>query len=649
MRQLHDKHLADLRRSGIRESSFEACGLYSADAEAVRAISGMNVGPGLVFPYPETEGETGRRLERIKLDHPSVGADGKTMKYASPRRECYPEANRLYICALLDREILSDPTVELFITEGEKKAIKACQDGFPTIGLSGVWNWKAKDESGRSRPIEDLGIVDFRDRSVGIVFDSDAASNEQVRRAERALMEELACRGARPFIVRLPAPGRNERAAFGAKFGLDDLLVARGPKELRYLVEWSRNPLPLGCRSVTVLEYQPLRERPWLIDGIWKVGDCGFFAGAPKTKKSLLSLDLAIAVATGQSFLGRETTKGYVIIADEETNYQEFRVRLEQLAAGRGLALSDLDRISFLEKGKLRLDTPASVQDLHALCALTEPTLLVIDPFVRMHEMDENSSQDVAPMLGRLRQVSNAYGLSIVVVHHAKKNSTGSIADFMRGSGDMYGWLDAAILFAADDDQVQLRFAYRYGAAAADIVIRLDSQPGQLRWDLNREVDPEESVDAALRDERRLLVALAEGPMKKTEVREFLKRSGAYSSALIDSLVDRQLVLVEKAESTGGRPAEMVALTDLGRDFLSDDLSSPKGEQEVLKSESEDFVPGGPCSRGVAFSDSASALAGSRYVKKAPNGVVEGLGAGAGPGTGEVNGDDGRASEEEAQ
>ena len=39
------------------------------------------------------------------------------------------------------RAILSNPNIEIAITEGEKKAACLTQNGISTIGLGGVWSW----------------------------------------------------------------------------------------------------------------------------------------------------------------------------------------------------------------------------------------------------------------------------------------------------------------------------------------------------------------------------------------------------------------------------------------------------------------------------------------------------------------------------
>jgi len=51
---------------------------------------------------------------------------------------------RLYLPPFLRwNSLLKDEETPLYITEGEKKAARACKDGIPCIGLGGVWNWRA--------------------------------------------------------------------------------------------------------------------------------------------------------------------------------------------------------------------------------------------------------------------------------------------------------------------------------------------------------------------------------------------------------------------------------------------------------------------------------------------------------------------------
>ncbi|HEX9710121.1 MAG TPA: AAA family ATPase, partial [Candidatus Thermoplasmatota archaeon] len=125
-----------------------------------------------------------------------------------------------------DRAALADPRVPLWLTEGEKKALKGCQEGLCCVAVPGVWSWKTRDARDRSVPIADLDAIAWRGRIVFLVFDSDLATKPQVRLAEFALARELQHRGAIVKAVRLPA------GSDGAKVGLDDYLVTHSVETL---------------------------------------------------------------------------------------------------------------------------------------------------------------------------------------------------------------------------------------------------------------------------------------------------------------------------------------------------------------------------------------------------------------------------------
>jgi RecA-family ATPase len=59
----------------------------------------------------------------------------------------------------------------------------------------------------------------------------------------------------------------------------------------------------------------------------------------------------------------------------------------------------------------------------HVHSDILQPRLLVLDPFVRLHRIDENASGEVAPLLAYLRELQRRHGVAVVVVHHAKKGA----------------------------------------------------------------------------------------------------------------------------------------------------------------------------------------------------------------------------------
>ena len=224
--ELAAHHLADLRRSGLSDETIVAAGFYSISAEEVAALLGRDdAGSGMAIPYPNCTFSNGTPYVRVRLDVPLV-IDGHSVRYLTKKGE----RNRLYVPSILPGSVLADPSIPLVITEGEKKALKACQEGIRCVGLAGVWCWKTKID-GRSVPLPDLDLVVWPGRLVVIAFDSDSQTKPSVRTAQSRLAKELSARGARVHIVELPSDPDSE------KVGLDDYLVAHSRVEFEALVE----------------------------------------------------------------------------------------------------------------------------------------------------------------------------------------------------------------------------------------------------------------------------------------------------------------------------------------------------------------------------------------------------------------------------
>jgi putative DNA primase/helicase len=142
---LTQHHLADLRRSGLTDETIAAAGLYSLSAaEAQALLERDDVGPGMAIPYAGCTFRTGTPYVRVRLDVPLL-IRGHPARYLTKRGE----RNRLYVPPMVSLSILSDPTIPLVVTEGEKKALKACQEGILCIALAGVWCWKTRVPDGR--------------------------------------------------------------------------------------------------------------------------------------------------------------------------------------------------------------------------------------------------------------------------------------------------------------------------------------------------------------------------------------------------------------------------------------------------------------------------------------------------------------------
>ena len=223
-------HMDDLASSGITEETALENGIHSeADNAKVASILGWGktakrLGSCLAFPVYTLEGQL--VYTRFKPDNPRTRSNGKPIKYETPKEA----TNRIYIPSGVRG--LANESTELLITEGEKKALSATQHGFPCIGLFGVQNWKSRNQS---ELLPCFRRFRLKNRKVVIAFDSDVETNPNIQSAEQWLAFCLEKEGADVRVLRLPD------AIDGAKQGIDDLLMAKGPKELRRFIDAAEN------------------------------------------------------------------------------------------------------------------------------------------------------------------------------------------------------------------------------------------------------------------------------------------------------------------------------------------------------------------------------------------------------------------------
>lgn len=187
-------------------------------------------------------------------------------------------------------------------------------------------------------------------------------------------------------------------------------------------------------------------SRTWLVEPLWARAGVGILGGAPKCHKSWLGLDLALSVASATPCLGRFEVHdpGSVLLYLAEDAPGVVKQRLAGLCAPRGLQLDPLP-IHVVTAPSLRLDLPPDQRRLHKTLSAIRPRLLVLDPFVRLHRIDENSAAEVSAILAFLREVQRAHDTAVLVVHHARKNASGSAGQGLRGSGDFHAWTDSAL------------------------------------------------------------------------------------------------------------------------------------------------------------------------------------------------------------
>lgn len=265
----------------------------------------------------------------------------------------------------------------------------------------------------------------------------------------------------------------------------------------------------------------------WLIEGLWAEQAVGIVGGEPKCCKSFLALDMAVAVASGSRCLRqyRPARTGRVLLFAAEDAPHVVRLRLEGICAAAGVSLPGCD-IQVITVPTLRIDLPVDQKRLADTVAALRPVLLLLDPFVRLHRIDENVSSEVAPVLAYLRELQRLYSLSVVLVHHARKGAAKQRAgQALRGSSEFHAWGDSNLYIRRAGDRLSLTIEHRAAPGTAEIPLRLADVNGTLALEVSGELHgavdstPAESPAAPLSERIETVLAGAPAPLSLPELR----------------------------------------------------------------------------------------------------------------------------------
>jgi hypothetical protein len=286
----------------------------------------------------------------------------------------------------------------------------------------------------------------------------------------------------------------------------------------------------------------------WLVEELWSEQAVGILGGEPKCCKSFLALDLAVSVAGGVAALRRfpVTTPGPVLLFPAEDSLGVVRQRLEGIAGAAALSLDSL-AIDVITQPVLRLDNAQDRQRLANTVATLRPRLLILDPLIRLHRLDENDAGQIAALLSFLRQLQRQFQLAVLVVHHARKDAGSTRpGQALRGSSELHGWGDSNLYLRRRGEALTLSTEHRAAPSRNHIALQLTQSASALALSV---LDPEDPQSApqphkAPSVDQRVCSALGElqGPITLKALRERCQMRTATLSSVLNELCRRGLV-----------------------------------------------------------------------------------------------------------
>lgn len=312
------------------------------------------------------------------------------------------------------------------------------------------------------------------------------------------------------------------------------------------------------CRANELDIHPP--EQTWLIEFMWTHAAVGIIGGPPKCCKSWLGLDMAVSVASGSPCLDRFPVQrpGHVLIFLAEDALPAVRARIEALCAHRQIPLNSLN-LYVITASALRLDLVRDQQRLKATLDAFKPRLLLLDPLVRLHRLDENSASDVSSLLGFVREMQRLYNMAVVLVHHASKKRRAQPGQALRGSSDLHAFGDSNAYLAPRNGRFILTLEHRSAKPPDPIELKLVSLADGSATHL--EISSDDNIDATLTDRIITLLTHENKPLTRTSIRNQLKVNNQRLGQTLSSLDQQGFILKTRGGWVNTNKFETCSLT----------------------------------------------------------------------------------------
>lgn len=153
----------------------------------------------------------------------------------------------------------------------------------------------------------------------------------------------------------------------------------------------------------------------WIVDRLIPKDSITLLFGKGGIGKTWLSMDMARSIASGTPFLGLGTVKTPVIFVDFENPLAVLNTRTQKLGEAEG--------VFFWRANNDKIKAPKlDKSDYELYKQLPQGAILIFDTLRASQDRDENKSDEMGLIMGRLKELRDM-GFTIILLHHTAKNS----------------------------------------------------------------------------------------------------------------------------------------------------------------------------------------------------------------------------------
>ena len=463
--------------------------LYAAihnisQAESFLALGGELPGkPSKVWPYKSPDG---KKTIMAVARYDSNGS--KTFKPWLPNGESwkakFPEDKRPLFG--LD-QLASKPFAPVLIVEGEKAA-EAAQKLAPDFA---VVTW-----SGGAKSVGKTDFTPLQDRYGVLWPDADEAGDSAIKEVLSMVQPMW------KWVKILDVSGKSE--GWDAADALAEGMTSE--KLYEWIGETVEFQISFSFKAGRVSEILSLPEPPlrWLIKDFWVDQSNGLIAGIPGVGKTWIAEEMLFSVATNSLCLGKYAVEnsGPVLLVEEEGSFAGLSRRLHMLARGRGISAGQLKNFHHITRQFI--DIVHHEKELIAYVKSHGIKFVVFDSLRQLHSVNENSSEDMKPILTSFSKLGLETESSVLLIHHLRKDNSNtgktdrrSIFERLRGSSAIHAWRDCIIGVEGEEDSSQATCTFQFRDADSPAPISVKRHFDKLNNSMRLEaLDLSESEDA---------------------------------------------------------------------------------------------------------------------------------------------------------
>ena len=295
-----------------------------------------------------------------------------------------------------------------------------------------------QDELYRRLELPIAALVYSGGKSLHAIVKVDAQNQEEYYERVNFLYEFLQKQGVEidkqnrnpSRLSRMPGVTRNGKMQYLAATNIG----RKSWSDWMNFVEGNSDNLPEVKCLADFIE-NPSKQPPELIKGLLRQSHKMLVSGPPKAGKSFALMELAVAIAEEQKWLGFQCTKGRVLYINLEIDPSSTENRFRDIydamkipwTGGKDIFVWNLRGFA------MRMDelAPKIIQKIKQL----DVSVVILDPIYKVITGDENNASEMGYFCNQFDRICADAGVSMIYCHHHSKGAQGSKKAMDRASG----------------------------------------------------------------------------------------------------------------------------------------------------------------------------------------------------------------------